>query len=231
MMLRRRVYLLIICLAALCVSVAPARADLYGFGAITNNSGVSGTYAGQLAVDVTAVGSSQVSFTFYNDGPYLSPYDVVSPIAGAITEIYFDDGALLGSPTITNMSGVNFVNGADPGNLPSGHALDLDFIATVAFSAESDPEKPVNGVNPNEYVSLLFGLEQGKTFADVLSAIDLGFNQPEVEGALRIGIHVRGILPEGVNQSDSFIMTPAPAAVILGMLGLGAAGMKLRKFV
>jgi hypothetical protein len=44
---------------------------------------------------------------------------------------------------------------------------------------------------------------------------------------LRIGIHVQAIGISG--NSDSFIMTPVPGAVILGMLGLSVAGWKLRK--
>ena len=217
-------------LALVVVLPTEARADLFGFEAITNNSGVEGTYAGQLAVDVTDPGSNQVLFTFYNDGPGGSLYDVLSPIAGAITEIYFDDGTLLGSPTITNMVGVNFVNGATPANLPGGDSLDPDFTATVGFSAESAPENPVNGVNPGEHVALLFGLQTGATFANVLYAIGLGFNDPGNAGALRIGIHVRGIEPTGVNQSDSFIMVPVPGAVILGIFGLSVVGLKLRRF-
>jgi hypothetical protein len=32
-------------------------------------------------------------------------------------------------------------------------------------------------------------------------------------------------------QSDSFVMTPVPGAVILGLFGLGAVGMRLRRSV
>ena len=229
---RRKHYVSILGIVlALVVILSPAaQAELFGFGAITNNSGVSGTYAGQLAVDVTDPGSNQVLFTFYNDGPGSSLYDVLSPIAGSITEIYFDDNAgLLAFNSITNGLGVSFVNsgaGTSPGDLPSGNTLVPPFVATTPLSVESQPQPPVNGVNPNEWVALRYDILTG-SYAGVLNALHLGLTGADT---LRIGIHVRGILPTGVNQSDSFIMVPIPGAVILAIFGLGVVGIKLRKY-
>jgi hypothetical protein len=238
----KRRYVVILGLSlALIVSLSPqARAELFGFGAITNNSGVSGTYAGQLAVDVTDAGNNgtynQVLFTFYNDGPTSSLYDVTSPIDGSITGVYFDDGALLGIASVSGSSGVSFSSPATPSDLPGGNNLDPAFVTSTNFSADADNPPYTNGVNPGEWVGILFNLQSGKTFDDVLAAINAGFalspgdNPDSPIDTLRVGIHVQGILPTGVNQSDSFIMTPVPAAVILGVLGLSVVGLKLRKY-
>jgi len=54
----------------------------------------------------------------------------------------------------------------------------------------------------------------------------MGLNSPKTVGSLRIGIHVQGFDGEG---SESFVNTPVPGAVLLGLLGLGAGWLKLRK--
>jgi hypothetical protein len=91
-------------------------------------------------------------------------------------------------------------------------------------------------------VGIAVDLKENKTFADVINAINVGFN-PDLyydggdaydgwtEPSLRIGIHVQGIDgPWGCDQSDTYILTPVPGSVLLGMLGLSVAGLKLRKF-
>lgn len=232
-MLRRKVYLLVICFAALCVSIAPARADLFGFARITNNTPESdgGVVGRQLCVDVAGYeyGTNQVLFTFYNNPVEFSEFYTTSPISSSICDVYFDDGALLGIASIVNPDGVLFSQLAAPKDLPGGSNLSPQFETTSGFSADSDPPVQPNGVNPGEALGIIFDLESGKTLSDVIAAIYQGLEDPTVGEPLRIGIHVQSI---GVSRgSESFIMTPAPAAVILGMLGLGAAGLKLRKFV
>jgi len=213
---------------------AQGRAEIFGFEAISNNSGVSGSLVQQLCVDVTDAGGGQVLFTFYNNpdpdllGSDFADFYTDDPIPSSITEIYFDDGTLLGWPSIINSDGVSYINGADPGNLPGGNSLDPAFTATVDFSAESDPEAQINGVNEGENVGLQFSTSGD--FQQLLNAIELGFNDPWQEGSLRIGVRLRGIYPDGGDYSDSFIMTPVPGAAILGLIGLSIAGIKLRKF-
>ena len=193
-----------------------AQADLFGFDAITDNSGVSGSLASQFSVDVTDPGGGDALFTFYNDGP----------IESSITEIYFDDGSLLGPPTVINNAFVNFIPGADPGNLPAGNTI--GFTATAALSAESDPENPINGVNPTEHMEIVFDLQGTQTFNDVLSEIYAGLANPEAENTLRIGIQVRGI--EGNDgDSDSFVLTPEPCSLLLGSIGIGMVIARCRK--
>jgi len=218
--MRKLILILIVCLIA-----APTEADLYSFAQITNNTSTS--VGAQLCVDVTSYGTNQVLFRFYNDGPAGSLYDVAVPIYSSICDVYFDDGALFGIAAIDNPTGVSFSQFAAPKNLSGGQNLSPPFKTTSGFSADSDSPVQSNGVNPGEYVGIVFNLQPNKDFDDVISAINLGFSNPWLEDSLRIGIHVQAIGISG--KSDSFIMTPVPGAVILGMLGLGVAGLKLRK--
>jgi len=206
------------------------QADLYGFKNITNNNASNASVGeAQLTVDVTDPGSDQVLFTFYN---------TAAIEACSITDIYIDDGALLADIySLTGTSGVSFSNPATPGDLPGGNGIVPQFNTSAGLSADSDSPVYDNGVNAaGEHLEVLFNLQPGQTFADVLTAIDRGFH-PELyydydnkiwtADNLRIGIHVQGFDNGG---SEAFIATPVPGALLLGMLGMGVAGMKLRKF-
>jgi len=211
---------LVVSLAALWLLAAPARADMYGFTAITSNSPLRHDVAEQLSLEVTGYAGDQVLFTFANAGA----------IASSITDVYFDDGALLHLADIINTPGVVFQELATPSNLPGGAALDTPFLVTEGFSADSQQPVPVNGVNPGESLGIVFDLQEGKALADVLAAIQLGFTNPADDGSLRIGIHVQQIGGSG-GTSDSFIAVPVAPAVLLGVLGFAVAGLKLRKYV
>jgi hypothetical protein len=208
-----------------------ARAMTYGYEAITDN-GNNGIGA-QLTLDVTEYGTNQVLFTFNN---------AVGPYKGDITEVFFEDGALLGLATVINYGypDVFFVKWSDDyaANLPGGNSLVPKFEATDSFGADID-QNPVDGVGPDESLGIVYNLEDDEfgvpfTIDDVFAAIALGFTNPDPGGntSLRIGIHVQSIieLPDGPDSSEAFILTPIPGAVLLGMLGLGVAGLKLRKF-
>ena len=193
---------------------APAGAELVGFERITGNASVD--VAGQLWVDVIDAGGNQVLFWFSNSGP----------IASSITDVYFDDGSLLGIASVVDGTGVDFEQGASPGNLPGGNDASPPFVASAGFTADSEPPTQPNGVNPSEWLKIFFDLQAGRTFADVLEDLE--------SGELRIGLHVQAIGAEG--ESDSFVNTPPsrpipePATMLLlggGLLGL--AGLRRRR--
>jgi hypothetical protein len=179
---------------------SPAAALTLGFGCISGNSAIDcGTGEAQLQVEVTAIGLTRASFEFTNSGPG----------ASSITDVYFDDGTLLGIAYITNGTGVDFSQGASPGNLPAGNEVDPDFEATAGFTADSNPAVQPNGVNPGESLIVAFDLIGGGDFQDVLDEL--------ADGRLRIGLHVQGFSSGG---SESFVNLPEPGLVLLLAAGL-----------
>jgi len=198
------------------------RAELYNFQPISNDSGVSGNIAGGLTVEVAphGDGSNQAIFKFVNDIP--DPYD------GNIMRIFFDDTDGLGR--ISGLIepgefGVDFRYGYNGnGNFHGGNRLTPRFQTTewVEFDHGGTGK-----IGPGEYLGVVYDLVAGKTFQDLIDAVGDG-----TSGSMRVGIHVGSIVPAlDASDSDSFVMVrvPAPAAVLLGMWGLGMAGFHLRR--
>ncbi len=204
--------------AALFGSAASARADIYGFEGLTNNSSHNTSIAeAQLFVEVTSVGAHQVKFRFFNTGPRSS----------SITDIYFDDGTLLGIAYLIDadenggMAGVDFSQGAWPGNLPGANLANPDFQVTAGFLADSDPPVRPNGVGPGQELGIVFNLQSGGTLADVIREL--------ATGELRIGIHVQGFYKHGSESLINAQPIPAPGALALASMGMGMLGLWKRR--
>lgn len=170
----------------------------FSFTNITNNNAGDAVIGeDQLFVDVDN-GASTVNFTFVNEGPE----------ASVISEIYFDDGSLLGIASIIDSpTAVDFMQDASPPNLPGGDTVVPPFEVTEAFLAEAVPSPSMTGVGPGEQVTIMFDLIGGGTLAGVLAELN--------DGTLRIGIHVIAFDGGG---SESF-MTPEPTSLALLALG------------
>ncbi len=240
------------CLPALLVVLAgvflgvDARADLYTyeFARITSNSvdqeGNPINGMGWFSLEVSNVegDSGKARFRFLNDAP-------TSGLGSesAITALYFYDGALVHNTKAVLSDSGDYVSfseyGVNPPDLPG-----FTGTSTRVFSADAANPSTKGGagygVHTGEWVEVLFDLLPGTTFSDVIDSINLTGSTTKVPGTLQIGIHVQA-LPGfkdddptkewgWAEASDSFIVVPVPAAVLLGMLGLGAAGLRLRKY-
>jgi hypothetical protein len=186
-----------------------AHAVPYQFVNITHMSpGNAAIGEAQMFLDVTDAGLNQVLFTYSNVGLH----------ACSLTDVYVDDGSLLGIALIINDPGtVEFSEDPTPPNLPGGEVLVPPFEAIRSFSADSDPPAESMGVNPGETLGILYDLASGGTFASVIAEL--------ASGDIRIGIHVQGYES---GSSESFVnIIPEPAT--FSLLAFGGLAMLRRR--
>jgi len=207
-----------------------AAMEEYGFVCAT--TGIPADVETQFTVEVTdeGVAAGQVLFKFSN----------VGDIASSVTDVYFRDGTLLGisdlidinqnAPTWlgwgnSNDLPVDFSIGpVSPPYLPGGGTLGFRDPTATFFATDSDDPIRPNGVGLGESLGVVFNLLPDKDIESVFTALALGNR----DGGLRIGLKVQGIGP--ADLSGVFLnIVPVPAAFLLGALGLGVAGLKLRK--
>jgi hypothetical protein len=193
-----------IAIGAIVLLAAPAQAFQFGFNNISGNSATN-ALAGQqqLFIDVTDstggsnLATNQVLFKFSNTGSQ----------ASSITQIYLDNGTSLKTMgAITNSGvGVDFSKATGNLNLPSGN--NVGFVSNFGLKANTPVSQ--KGVNPSEWVSVLFNLDAGKTLQSVLAEIG--------SGALRFGMHVQAFANGGseafVNKPTAVAVTPPPVVV------------------
>ena len=215
MKMKRKIGLLLIMVPAILAS--NANAYNFGFDQITSNGNTP--VASQLIVGVTAESGNKVLFELFNKGR----------VDSSITDVYFDDGSLLGISSLIDKDegtgghpGVDFSQGASPGDLPGGNTIGFD--VTAGFLADSDPAVPQNGINPGEWLGISFDLKTDASFDDVISQLG--------DGQLRIGLHVQSIGTIGGSESfvNNMTVIPIPSAVwLLGAGMVGLVGLR-RKF-
>ncbi|MBT9611845.1 MAG: hypothetical protein IV108_01095 [Burkholderiales bacterium] len=207
--------LIALALGACVAAPASAATASYSFNCLTQtNAANCGIGQAQLFMDVSdTLVASQVLFEFHNTGP----------AASSLTDVYFDDGSLLGIAQVFNGPGVSFSPPAKPGDLPGGNKASPAFQTTAGFSADSDAPVSPNGVNPGEKVGILFNLISGQSFADVVNALGIAGGA----NGLRVGVHVQSF---GNGGSESFInaVSPVPEAKQWLMMLLGISVIATR---
>jgi len=200
-----------------------------GFDCITPGASEADKTTGeaQLLLDVTHhAGDLIATFTFYNKAP--AGFD---PLPCSITDIYIQDGHLCTLLYIVDEddpypgggygdNGVDFSQGASPGNLPDAQYATPPFVATKRFSMDSDVPVRPNGVDPCEVLIAVYSVPSDITVYDI--------EQEILDGVLRVGYHVQAFSD---NSSASFVnnteVIPEPATALL--LGLGGLAL-LKKY-
>ena len=205
-----------------------ANSTTFGYFNVTNNSGIAGTLAQQLFVDVSDESGGIVGFKFRNEGTITSSittlyFDDVDP-TGLLSNLYNIPGTNPATP-VESSTGVSFVaaTGNDvvkPPSLPGGAPYDFT-KADVVFAAESVNPAVANGVNncltcPGEYVKIFFELASGSSYGNIIAAL--------TDGSFRIGLRTQGVQVNGSGDySEGFINTPEPG--FYGLLSLCLGGL------
>jgi hypothetical protein len=204
---------LILPLAALIFVLLPARAEAesYSFSScLDNSSSLCDSLASQLKFEVTE-GSGYVDFTFTNTGGSTSDSG-----GWNITDLYFSASGLLAGITIEAASSdVNFTGSYTEGS--STFALSNGTLGNADAVAVS------NGLDADgEYLSIRFDIAEGKTFADIIEALNM---DPGNDQGIRIAAHLQQTDSDSLIQSIAFVTaTPEPASIALfGLVALGVA--------
>ena len=183
-----------VCISGIILTAVPAQAFQFNFGNITSNNATNAAAGeSQLFIDVTdAAGkddlsSSSVLFKFSN----------VGLAASSITQIYFDNSSVLKSvgPIDDSGVGVDYSIASGKLNLPGGNSLTNKFVSDFGIQANTPVSQ--QGVNPGEWVNVLFNLTPTKTLKDVISDM--------TTGSMRVGIHVQAFSNGG---SEAFVNRP-----------------------
>lgn len=233
--MRSRSLLLGILVAAAYGISSPTQAATYSFSCLSNTNMANCTDGAlHLTMDVTNAGAGLVDFTFRN----------TSSLGAVISEVYFDDGTLLGISSLTDSGiGVSFTNlGVNPSNLPSANNASPPFATTTGFSADvvkntndGVANLPDGGVQ--EFLTVRFNLINGKTFNDTIDALDGVLSHTTSGGVvypdLRVGLHVRSFNNGGsesfINVSPSSISAvPEPESYALVLSSFGVLFFALR---
>ena len=227
-MLKRR--LLVISLAALCLSTAPASANLFDFGfdALASSYDGGSVFSASANKDVgpglplptsgSVTGFDGVTdiaeFNISTWGFYGGDFSLSMSISGLTESIAYGSGSFV----ITDTNGDTIIGDIAGTWYPM---LDNVFVGTMSNV---------------EFIDI--GIADGYFDGHTAGKVQMDFISPPWEGTL-IQLSSGGnwftggaydTYSGGVLASVSGPATPVPTAVLLGIIGLGVAGLKLRKY-
>ena len=212
-----------ILIAVVCAFLAtPALADPYTFKQISGDD--VGSAAGSwFSVTISEI-EGGVSFKFLNEAPtYLDDGKVRSPV---ITDVFFFDGKLINAESWTLGGTAAYPMWTQYEETQSMPGFGGQTVAL--YAAEADSPAPKYGIFSGQYLTVDFDLLEGVTVANVIDSLYLDGAAVRIPDTLQIGIKVQCF--EGGGSAE-FVLVPVPGAVLLGFLGLGYAGMRLRREV
>lgn len=211
--------LFVFVVAGMATTTAAADTTEISFFNITNNGNTD--LSSQLRCFVSSVAGNdhQADFTFRN----------LVGVQSSVKEVYFDDGTLLAGHILIQQ-GTNFTwGGASPGDLPGGDSINPKFDVTQGFLADAGNGGPNTGINQfTDFLTVRFDLKDNQTYADVINAL---LKDPNLEGSLRLGLHVISIGSTGGSDSYVSTMVPLPPAAYagIGTLSLLAGARYIRR--
>ena len=183
-----------VCISGIILTAVPAQAFQFDFGNITSNNATNAAVGeSQLFIDVTdAIGKNDLS-----SSSVLFKFSNVGLAASSITQIYFDNSSILKSigPIADSGIGVDYSIASGNLNLPGGNSLTNKFVSDFGIKANTPVSQ--EGVNPGEWVNVLFNLTPTKTLKDVINDM--------TTGSMRVGIHVQAFANGG---SEAFVNRP-----------------------
>ena len=236
MLEKRRIILLVICFAALCLSTAPASASMFDFqfsnltseyidtgGAFSASITPDATLGGVTRLDPLGVASFIPSFWLGSEN-----FELSMTIINIDNALLTADG-VLGEFTLTDIGGDTIT-----GNL-TGQWTTSSFLP--------DP----GGGSPNIFIGELsnvtFNNESGDSTFDGHFGSSAWMDFTEIppwygtliemsSGGTWFGLELDYTTDSGgvIASVVGPVSTPVPAAVLLGIIGLGVAGLKLRKY-
>ena len=230
--MKRKKVLLIICFAAICMISTPASAGMYTMDATTA--------AGMRQLSVSAGDIGNLYYVGYNPGDLAdrvfgvyTSYGATMNLDVGFTGNLVDNGG--GDSAIAQIGLVNLGATGGPTYLPLGLSGTFDgFKLPISNDDNNDTWRyqayvTVGDTLTPTYVSGWSTLASG-TETDLLVSFNSNIDFATVTG---IGFNIEWQPSlNGGDLSDEYhtSVVPLPTAVLLGILGLGAVGIKLRRY-